>query len=268
MVVAVYQPGHVISSSLNRHWCHMKCAELPSPVRDVCQAFVTELAEILGANLHGIYMYGATVFPDSGTIQDIDCHVILEGPLCDQTRDAIFQLQSDLSERFSPLGEELDAYFILYKDAKKTCPPTHQLRPEIRDESWALHCAHIRAGRYISLYGPAPERIFPAPSWDEIRVALERELRFIKENLRYPDYCVLNLCRIMYSVQERDVVVSKFFSGEWTRDRFPGWTPLIEAAVASYQGRGTSDEAELLKREVESFVEFGSALIREESKVA
>ena len=64
------------------------------------------------------------------------------------------------------------------------------------------------------------------------------------------------------------MVVSKFFSGEWARDRFPGWTPLIEAAVASYQGRGTSDEAELLKREVESFVEFGSALIREESKVA
>lgn len=257
----------VNTGPLHIHWCHMKYAELPSPVRDVCQAFVTELAEILGTGLHGVYMYGAAVFPDAGTIQDIDCHVILEGPLCDQTKDAILQLQSDLPERFPRLGEELDTYFILYKDAEKTSPPTHQLRPEIRDESWALHCAHIRAGRYISLYGPDPERIFPTPSWDEISVALEHELRFIRENLQYPDYCVLNLCRIMYSVQERDVAVSKFFSGEWARARFPEWTPLIEAAVASYQGRRTSDKAELLKREVESFVEFGSVLIREESQV-
>ena len=245
----------------------MKFAELPSPVRDVCQAFATGLAEILGTSLHGVYMYGAAVFPDAGTIQDIDCHVVLKGPLCDRTRDAIRRLQSELSERFPPLGEELDAYFILYEDAEKTCPPTHQLRPEIRDESWALHCAHVRAGRYISLYGPDPRKIFPAPSWDEISVALGRELKFIKESLRYPDYCVLNLCRIIYSVQERDVVVSKRFSGKWARHRFPAWTPLIEAAVASYQGRGTPDEAELLDREVESFVEFGSALVREASQV-
>ena len=246
---------------------YMKFAELPSPVTDVCQAFVTELAEILGSNLHGIYMYGAAVFPDSGTIQDIDCHVILKDFLCDQTKEAILQLQRDLSDRFPSPREELDAYFILYKDAEKTCPPMHQLRSEIRDESWALHCAHVRAGRYISLYGPDPRKIFPAPTWDEISAALEHELRFIKKNLKYPDYCVLNLCRIMYSVQERDVAVSKFFSGEWARDQFPEWTPLIEAAVASYQARGTSDEAELLKREVESFVKFGSALIRDQSQV-
>ena len=35
--------------------------------------------------------------------------MILKGPLCDQTKDAILQLQSDLAERFPPSGEELDA---------------------------------------------------------------------------------------------------------------------------------------------------------------
>ena len=238
----------------------MKYAELPSPVRDVCQAFVTELSEILGTSLHGIYMYGAAVFPDSGTIQDIDCHVILEGPLCDKTRNASLQLQSDLAARFPPLGEELDAYFILYSDAERKSPPTHQLRPEIRDESWALHCAHIRAGRYISLCGPEPTSIFPAPSWEEVSVALEHELRFIKDNLQYPDYCVLNLCRIMYSFQERDVAVSKFFSGEWAGARFPQWAPLIRAAVDSYSGKGTPVDERLLKNDVTSFLEFGSTI--------
>jgi len=213
--------------------------------------------------LHGVYMYGAAVFPDSGPIGDIDCHVILEGPLSDKTRNGILQLENDLSERFPPLGEELDAYFILFNDAKQPGLPTHQLRPEKQDKAWALHCAHIRAGRYIGLYGPEPTKIFPTPSWDAISVALEYELRFIEENLQYPDYCILNLCRIMYSFQEREVVVSKFFCGEWARTRFPTWKPVIEVAIKSYNEKISSDEAKFLNKEVGPFLEFGSNFIRE-----
>lgn len=246
----------------------MKFDQLPSTVREVCRAFVCGLEAILDANLHGIYMHGASMFPDSGPIQDIDCHVILAGPLSSRNKDVILQLQRDIAERFPPLGGELDAYFVLYDDALKTSPPTHQLQPGMRDESWALHCAHVRAGRYIRLFGPSPVVIFPAPSWPEITTALEHELAFIQQNLRYPDYCVYNMCRIIYSVQERNVVVSKFFSGEWASELFPEWKPLIDAAVASYHGTETPDEAALLKTGVESFVEFGEKLIRERRQSA
>lgn len=241
----------------------MKFDQLTSSVSEVCRAFVCGLEAILDANLHGIYMHGASVFPDSGPIQDIDCHVILAGPLNNRNKDAILQLQRELSERFPPLGEELDAYFVLYEDAVKTHPPAHQLQPEIRDESWSLHCAHIRAKRFTTLYGPPPKDIFPAPSWVEIRTALEHELTFIQQNLRYPDYCVLNMCRIMFSVQERNVVVSKFSSGKWASDMFPEWKPLIDAAVASYRNADTQDEAGLLKNQAAAFIEFGKRRIRE-----
>ena len=240
--------------------------QLPSNARKVCQAFVGGLEDILDENLHGIYMHGASVFPDTGPIQDIDCHVVLERPLSGLNKDATLQLQRDLAELFPPLGGELDAYFILYEDALKTRPPAHQLQPDIRDESWSLHCAHIRAKRFIALYGPPPKEIFPAPSWSEITNALEHELTFIQQNLQYPDYCVLNMCRIMFSVQERNVVVSKFSSGKWARARFPDWQPLIDAAVASYQGTATRDEAEVLKNQTESFIEFGKRRIHEELK--
>lgn len=246
----------------------MKFDQLPSNARKVCQAFVGGLEVILDENLHGIYMHGASVFPDTGPIQDIDCHVVLERPLSGRNKDATLQLQRDLAVRFPPLGGELDTYFILYEDALKTRPPAHQLQPEIRDESWALHCAHVRAKRFNTLYGPPPKDIFPAPSWDEITNALEHELTFIQQNLQYPDYCVLNMCRIIYSVQERNVVVSKFSSGKWASDLFPEWKPLIDAAVASYQGTETPDEAALLKSGVESFVEFGEKLIRERHQSA
>ncbi|MDE3000099.1 MAG: DUF4111 domain-containing protein [Gemmatimonadota bacterium] len=242
----------------------MKFNQLPPTVMEVCQAFVDGLEAILDVNLHGIYMHGASVFSDSGPIQDIDCHVILAGPLSSRNKDAILQLQRDIAGRFPPLGGELDAYFIRYEDALKTGPPAHQLQSGIRDEAWALHCAHVRGGRYITLYGPPPADTFPAHSWDAISAALEHELAFIEQNLQYPDYCVLNMCRIMFSVQERNVVVSKFSSGKWASDRFPVWKPLIDAAVASYLGTKTHDEAELLKNQAAAFIEFGKRRIREE----
>lgn len=56
----------------------MTCHELPPTARELCAAFVGGLKEILHAKLYGVYLYGAAVFPNSGPIQDIDCHVILE----------------------------------------------------------------------------------------------------------------------------------------------------------------------------------------------
>ena len=78
----------------------MKRSELPSPTKEICQAYVSRLEEILGTNLYGVYLYGATVFPDSGPVQDIDCHVILRAPLGDGERGEIFQLYKELSNQF------------------------------------------------------------------------------------------------------------------------------------------------------------------------
>ena len=91
----------------------MKTGELPIQVREICDSFIEGLGEILDVNLLGIYMYGATVFPDCGQVQDIDCHVILETPPTDNEREEIRRLYETLSLRFPPRGGELlDAYFI------------------------------------------------------------------------------------------------------------------------------------------------------------
>jgi hypothetical protein len=242
----------------------MKQSELASPTREICQEYVSRLEEILGTKLYGVYLYGATVFPDSGPVQDIDCHVILRELLGDGEREKILRLYKELSHQFPPNGGELlDAYFILYEDAKQTSPPTHQLRPEMRDEAWALHCTHVRAGYYVTLYGPEPTEIFPPVSWSEISAALDQEMRYIEGNLKYPAYCILNLCRLVYSFQERDVVVSKRFSGGWARRLFPQWASLIEAAMKSYEGTATPKDDKLLNAEVGRFLEFASERIRE-----
>jgi hypothetical protein len=236
---------------------------LPSQVKEVCDALVARLKDILREKLYGIYMYGAVVFPDSGPVTDIDCHVILRESLSDQELQNISQTHRELSESYPPLGRELDIWYILLDDARKTDPPQHLIKTDMYDESWALHQAHIRAGRYITLYGPEPADIFPSPSWDEITSALEYELDYVKNNLEYPAYCVLNLCRIIYSFRERDVVVSKLFSGKWACSLFPRWSPVIEAALRFYEGNSSSGDENLLRSEMTPFLEFSLARIEE-----
>ena len=231
--------------------------DLTPDVKKVCDTLVGGLKDILGKKLYGIYLYGAAVFPDTGPVTDIDCHVILNEPLNDRNREGILRLYSKLKEDYPPLGSELDVWYIMLDDARKNSPPPNQLESGMRDESWALHCAHVRAGRYITLYGPEPDKIFPAPSWEEISAALDHEIEYIKNNLNYPAYCVLNLCRIMYSFRERNVVVSKRFSGIWADDIYPEWSSVIQAALRVYEGKDTNADKSLLQADLDSFLEFG-----------
>ncbi|MFC1573247.1 aminoglycoside adenylyltransferase domain-containing protein, partial [Candidatus Eisenbacteria bacterium] len=229
---------------------------LPNQIHDVTKAFVDEAASILGAKLYGIYMYGASVFDDGGPIQDIDCHVILNGPLGKDEREALLNVHKELAERYPPLGGELDAYFILLDAAKASAPPQHQLDLTTFDNSWALHCAHVRGGRYVILWGPEPTEVFPAPSWGEIATALEDELAYVKGHLCHPAYCVLNLCRIAFSYSEKDPVKSKHGSGLWASERFPEWKPLIQVAMRVYEKEHSEEDGRLLGKQLNSFLMF------------
>jgi hypothetical protein len=237
--------------------------QLPEPVKDVCSAFVEGLESILGPKLYGAYTYGAAVFPDAGPVQDIDYHVILRDRLTDGEREALKGLHKELARRFPALGSELDAYFILLGEAKGASPPQHQLDTTVYDDSWALHCAHIRAGYYICLCGPEPVEIFPEPSWPDIAAALDHELKYIEENLHHQAYCTLNLCRIMYSHTEKNPVVSKHFSGVWASGRFPEWKPLIDAAMRFYKKESRPEDRELMSERLSEFLAFARERIHE-----
>jgi hypothetical protein len=236
-------------------------SSLPADIQSIGAAFSGGLAAILDDKLYGVYLYGATVFEDGGPAQDVDCHVILRSGLTEEEQDRIRGLHRRLATTHPPLGGELDAYYILLADARRPDVPQHQLWPDIYDWSWALHCAHIRAGYYATLYGPAPVAIFPAPEWPAVAAALDHELDFITRNLQYPAYGVLNLCRILYSFQTGDVAVSKRFCGRWFSGVYPQWAGLIEAAIRHYDGRATTADEARLGQELGRFLEFTSGQI-------
>lgn len=206
------------------------------------------LIETLGANLIGIYLYGAITFPDSqDQIQDLDFHVIVRNGFSERERREVDFLCHELARDFAMDRGDLDGYFVALEDTRQMSSPRTQMWPLWRtpsDASWALHCAHIRAGQCIVLKGPDPLEIYPRPSWPDLQAALLDEVRFVDAHLNdAPAYCVLNACRILYSVETRNVVISKRGAAEWaTRELAEEWRSMIQGALHVYQGRGTAED--------------------------
>jgi len=226
-------------------------------------AFVQGLRRILGAKLFGVYVYGAAAFPEDVPTGDIDFHVILTAALTDDERSAVEALHENLAQRFPPLGGELDGYYILLHDARGDSPPQSQMWSRATDNSWALHRAHILAGRHIVLHGPDPSEIYRPPTWPQIEQALRGELDYVAQHLSdYPDYCILNLCRLIYSYETRDVVISKATAAAWASDALPEWRDLVGLALKSYAGKASAQDRQRMLSELPAFFDLAQQRIQ------
>jgi hypothetical protein len=97
----------------------------------------------------------------------------------------------------------------------------------------------------------------------ELEAELEDQLQYVKEHLVvYPAYCILNLCRLMYSFEQREVVISKAAAGEWAWELFPQWRVLIEAARRFYARQASAEDEDYMKSQVKAFYRFAYVQIR------
>jgi hypothetical protein len=162
----------------------------------------------------------------------------------------------------------MDIYYLLLADTRGSAPPVHQLGSGMVDSSWALHRAHIRAGRCFVLYGPDPSQDYSAPTWEALEAALRGELDYVERHLTdYPAYCTLNLCRLVYSYETRDVVVSKAGAAAWALQAFAEWQPLIETAQRFYAGQATAQDEALMRPEMPALLDFALERIRRAEEV-
>lgn len=241
----------------------MRMKDQSEHIRDVCRAFRNGLQSILGKALHGAYVFGAAAFPDKVPTRDIDFHVLLTRHLIGDEKPLLEAMHRDLGERYPPLGVDMDGYYIRLEDAQHHESPRSELWANAVDEAWALHCAHIRAGRCIVLTGPDPADIYPEPTWEALETALYHELAYVRDHLNeYPDYCILNLCRLIYSFRTRDVVISKAAAADWAVETLPGeWHRCIGLACRSYSGQtGPRDQA-LMRADLARFFPYAMACI-------
>ncbi len=231
--------------------------------RGLCEELVAGIRDILQEKLYAVYIYGAVTFPETKHTGDVDFHAILTAPPTEDERADLLRLHERLKREVPPLGTDLDGHYILLADARRAAPPRHLLLPEIVDESWALHRAHMLAGRVAVLYGPDPGTILAPPTREEIERALGCELDYVARHLEdYPGYCVFNLCRLLYSWETGDVVTSKAAATAWASERFPVWRELIALGSLAYAKHATAADLEVLASGLPELYAFAEAEIR------
>jgi hypothetical protein len=228
-----------------------------SEVAALSEALLRGFTAILGDGLASFFLYGAVAFdrPEGWRI-DFDFHVLLHRRLEDTERAAIAQLYADVGAA-SELGRDLDGYFVLLRDATSTEKPRHQLDRTILDEAWALHRAHVHAGRYFLVAGLDPREIVPPPAWPELDEALRGEIEFVEEHEEATAFGILNGARVLYSYANHDVVISKYQAAQWALRSLPvEWHAGVEAALRYYARAAVEGDERVLQQWRAPFVAY------------
>jgi hypothetical protein len=223
--------------------------ELPHEVRTLAEAFRDGVTDALGNQLACLCLLGSVAFPGfEPHFADIDFHGIADGELRTAEQDTLARLHARLATDYV-LGRLLDgSYMPLAKIGPEPPQGLDGVAEGVfkrgganRDRGgWALERAHLHAGAFVLLQGRDPREVYPLPDRSELTAALDEEfeeLALTRMLERHPVYSTLNLCRLVYSVETGDVVVSKVTSAEWALSRLPEeWRPLVLDALALYHG--------------------------------
>jgi hypothetical protein len=233
-----------------------RAMDIRRQVDGITRVFAEGLTRILGGKLYSAYIHGAAALPDAVPTGDVDFHVVLESSLSENEKSRLYELHDRIAGEFPPLGVDMDGYYILLEDARRAVPPRSEMWDLATDRSWALHRAHLLAGRVIVLYGPVPGEIMKPPEWDELKTALDWELSYVRDHLlEYPHYSILQLCRLVYSYETKNVVISKAEAAAWGENALVDWGVNIGLARKAYAGRAGPEEYRLMRSGLEDLLD-------------
>jgi len=238
--------------------------ELSKPAAQAAQDFLGELQTVLDKDLLAAWIHGARTFPDRPkALGDLDISVIVVSVAPAERRYS--QWREDPTSRPHRLSETRDAISArrrvelspsyLLRDELAASEPPFAFTPRHHHVGWPLERTHFLAGQYVQLYGPPPDQLVAAPTWDESHHALDREVEHLERHVHEGDhivpyeaaYATLNGCRILYTLKTRSPVISKRSAGAWGLGHLPAaWHAPIEAAGRVYDGDASSEDEALL----------------------
>ncbi len=235
-------------------------------VKQYIQSIVKMVSDFFGNDLVGVYLHGSLAMgsyyrPKS----DIDLIIVVESVLNPNLRKSIANSLVRLSKVRPTLGN-LEVSVITQEVAKffsHPCPfevhyssDWHEkiINDQVdfsqnnEDPDLAAHITYV-VKRGIVLKGKKINEVFGSVPWRYFLASILDDFGWIVENeniLESPFYSVLNICRVIRTLTERDEnVFSKDEGGEWALVSLPKrYHPLIQKALDVYRSERvvTSEE--------------------------
>jgi predicted nucleotidyltransferase len=243
----------------------MKISPTPHPdVNEILDLLLTNIQLILQDQFVGMYLFGSLANGDFDQHSDIDVLIVTDGKISDETFSSLQSMHMDLAKVDSPWDVQQEVSYIP-KDALRRFDPSNNLHPHLdrgNDEilHWMNHESDWIIQRYILrergvvITGPNLKSLIDPISRDELRRAVVDVLPLwtypiLEDPHRidargYQSYCVLSLCRMLYTLQEK-AILSKPEAAQWgLRTLDARWKPLIERAIIGRQNANLRAELE------------------------
>ena len=238
-----------------------------SDVNEILSIMFSDVQEILGSQFVGMYLFGSLANGDFDQHSDIDVLIVTDRKITERTFADLQQLHKRLNGIDSPWGLQIEASYIP-QTALRRFDPADNIHPHMdRGDNEVLHWMsherdwivqrHILRERGVVIAGPDLQRLIEPVSSDELRKAVADVLPlWVKPILEdpslinkrgYQSYCVLTLCRMLYTFKHGEVL-SKPNAAKWALDHVdPQWKPLIERALVGRQDSNLEADPEDLE---------------------
>ena len=239
----------------------MIIGDVSEPAKAASTRLRDGLLDLLANDLVAIWLYGGQL-DRLGSPGDVDLHCIVRSELTESQLVCVRTLHEEIRDELRI--DELDAWYVLVGEARSGDRPRDLNWPTlIRDENWALKRAHWFAGAYVLVYGTSPETIVPRPRWPEVEAELLAQVeRADTSDHPHPAGLTLRLCRVLLTLDTRDVVHFKVDGAVWAQSLVsPVSRDHVAAAIRIYRGEASAGDADLVKQRMRAFYEELRSLV-------
>ena len=230
-------------------------------VNKILNLLLTNVQEILGNQLVGMYLYGSLSSGDfNPETSDIDFLVVTTSTLSDK---AIAELRS-MHQRIWKSGlkwaSKLEGSYIPKRDIRRhdphspPCPTVNEGKFYLdkRGSDWIIQ-RHVIREQGTVLAGPDPKMLIDPVSPEDIRRAVKGVLQewwapmledpsWLKNHgSEYHAFAILTMCRALYAL-EHGSIVSKPMAARWAQEELgERWSQVIDRSLAQPVGSEDRD---------------------------
>jgi hypothetical protein len=219
-------------------------------VNALLRELYASLRPILAEHFLAMYLDGSLASGAFDVDSDVDFIVVTDVDVSGELFDALQAMHDRIARIDNIWAIQLEGFYIS-KQGIRRHDPAHTLHVNIErgqgerlkmirvDQTWDVH-RYILRKQGIVLDGPPPEAFIDPLSPVQLEQAMRINLsgwatHFLEDGeplkfCGYQSFVILSLCRILYTLQNDDVV-SKAAAAHWAKTALnAGWAPLIDRA--------------------------------------
>jgi len=251
--------------------------KLPESLKDFCEIFQAELPRIIPDNLIGIYIYGSIsygAFEENRS--DVDVAAIIKRPFSPDEFKKLSDWYKTDSLAVSPWLKKLEMDFINVDDV--LTPKNEiftsrfasgELKEKVKFAGALMNLENLKSCG-ITLFGEAPEIFIPEINAELLSDALADKFKCLKENIFAWEkidlwnqvYVVVQLCRVVYVLENNGKPVSKKSAAEWCEKNLPDqFRPMISVVLNKIDDF-TGMRENIISENLPSLVEYVEELLQ------